>query len=397
MAYEARKNNSNPSGNSTSPMDKKQQEQEATKNVAKTAAKGAATYFAGPAGGKAVDAIANTKLGQKVLDTAGKNLNKIPGMGKAAKKLDDSGAVKAADKAIDVAGSQGGAPGGGTPGATPNMSGSNTPGSQAGTQGGQNPFAKNINGQEPFPKINQASRNSEPTDEMSGMPDIDDEYKSFGDRIKEMGSGFGPGLGFGGFGGKSKPSSFSDQGQDSGKEKAADLTAVFQTTMDIKVVLIFTLPIVFFFLLFATIISALGGGVADFDDALGASSVSGGQTGDIVFEASSKDAQKFYERLNDVKLDMQEEGKTVDVLKVAAVYHILNITNNKYDYDYMTKSRIKEIAEAMFSNNMYSEDIFRDNLTKVIFKKYFPDFTESERETLTDEVFDYIERYYSFI
>ena len=98
--------------------------------------------------------------------------------------------------------------------------------------------------------------------------------------------------------------------------------------MDIKVVLIFTLPIVFFFLLFATIISALGGGVADFDDALGASSVSGGQTGDIVFEASSKDAQKFYERLNDVKLDMQEEGKTVDVLKVAAVYHILNITNN---------------------------------------------------------------------
>ena len=51
----------------------------------------------------------------------------------------------------------------------------------------------------------------------------------------------------------------------------------------------------------------------------------------------------------------------------------------------------------MFDGNMYSEQTFRDNLTNVIFKKYFPDYSDREREFLTDDVFDYIERYYSFI
>lgn len=77
--------------------------QDSNKKAAKVAAKGAATYAAGPAGGAAVDLAAKTPIGDKILNKGGDLLNKIPGMSKATKKLDDSGALDAADKGISAA------------------------------------------------------------------------------------------------------------------------------------------------------------------------------------------------------------------------------------------------------------------------------------------------------
>ncbi len=205
--------------------------------------------------------------------------------------------------------------------------------------------------------------------------------------------------GFGGFGGKKGPSSFFDEqndNQDKG-EKTTDFMGNIVGNMVAKKVITLAVPLFGLLLVYLLISGAIGGGVVDFDDALGASSISGGETGDIVFEPSSREAKAFYERINNVKLKLLQEGKSVDALKVAAVYHILNITNNTYDYDYMTESRITQIANAMFNGNSYSEETFRYNLTNTIFAQYFPNYTQRERETLTDDVFDYIERYYSFI
>ena len=151
MSYEGRRNNSDFSGNEASPIDekevKKQQEQQASAKALKTAAKGAATYFAGPLGGKAVDAIANTKAGQQILNKGGQALNRMPGMGKAAKQLNDSGVTDTVDKGIDMVGGKGGAPGGGTPtpgaangaataASTPGATGT-TPGATGATPGGE--------------------------------------------------------------------------------------------------------------------------------------------------------------------------------------------------------------------------------------------------------------------
>ena len=106
----SKKNNS---GGSYSASKRNQQDgnQDSNKKAAKVAAKGAATYFAGPAGGKAVDALAKTKAGDQILNKGGELLNKIPGMSKATKKLDDSGALDAADKGLSVVGGAGGAGG----------------------------------------------------------------------------------------------------------------------------------------------------------------------------------------------------------------------------------------------------------------------------------------------
>ena len=87
-------------------FDKKQQEkaekQEAGKNTAHVAAKGAATYFGGAVGGRAYDALSRTKAGQRLENTAGKVISKTPGLGQINKKLNDTGAVNAADKAINA-------------------------------------------------------------------------------------------------------------------------------------------------------------------------------------------------------------------------------------------------------------------------------------------------------
>ncbi len=205
--------------------------------------------------------------------------------------------------------------------------------------------------------------------------------------------GFG---GLGGFGGSKKPSSFFDEpNEQSGPED--DGLAGVEIKIDIKKVAIPLLPFVGLLLLFMMVVTAVGGGVNEFDDALGASYESGGDTGEVIFEPSSKDAADFYKRINTVKLAFQANGKTVDTLKIAAVYHVLNVNNNDYDYDYMTTPRIQEIASAMFEDNVYSEATFKKNLTNKIFAKYFPKFSLAEREDLTEAVFDYIERYYSFI
>ena len=57
---------------------KQEKAEQAGKDVAEVAAKGAANYFGGPVGGAIADKIAQTKLGQNVLKTAGKTLSNNP-------------------------------------------------------------------------------------------------------------------------------------------------------------------------------------------------------------------------------------------------------------------------------------------------------------------------------
>lgn len=69
------------------------------KKIGKMASKAAADYFTGGKGGKVVDKLANTKLGNAAMQKMGDSfVQKNPGIGKIAKKLNDSGALDLADK-----------------------------------------------------------------------------------------------------------------------------------------------------------------------------------------------------------------------------------------------------------------------------------------------------------
>ena len=76
--------------------------EEAGKNTAHVAGKAAANYFGGPVGGMAYNALSKTKAGQRLEKNVGKAIAKTPGLGNLNKKLNDTGAVDAANKATDL-------------------------------------------------------------------------------------------------------------------------------------------------------------------------------------------------------------------------------------------------------------------------------------------------------
>lgn len=309
---------------------------DSSKKAVKTGAKAAANYFAPGVGGKVVDAAAKTKLGDKVLNKGAEVLNKTPGMAKATKKLDDAGALDAADKATDIAG------------------------------GGKNgtPTANNNSAIENG--IGNSDFNGSDTPGFSKLP-------GFPGRKKKNNSG------------------------NSGEEQPADITGKFFGNMALKIAILSVvsgLGLVFMILLVTLIVS---GTISDYSDAAGISQLTGEETGGLNYSPSTEEEKDFFDRVLSVKNSFQASGKTVDPLKLVATYHIINRHNSKYDYEYMTTDKLTSIANAMFSGNSYSEDTFRQNLKNNVFPSYFPLYSDKRLDKLVDEVFEYIENYYKLI
>ena len=355
--YEARRNDDGPT----------EHDHQNAKNTARTAAKGAATYFGGSAGGKAVDIASKTKLGDKILDKAAKPIENNKALRNINNKLNDSGAMKAAETAIDSAsGGSGGAAG-------------NAAGKAAGS-----------GGKLPNETPNQVkNKNNMGGGQDSSLPSSSSNKNMPGEKQKSSDDDYAR------KNGGQKTSKSSDEGSDS--EKKDDGLGNFLIKGPLKMILLTSLPgvIVFFF----TIIIALTvvGFFSDYEDAIGISSTTGDETGGVVFNASTPEQQAYYDRVNSVKTSYQANGKTVDALKVVAVFHVLKYNGADIDYKDISDSDIREVADSMFSGNSYSEDTFKNNLIYTIIPKYLPDSTQSEREKIADDVFDYVERYNDLI
>lgn len=111
--------------NENSEIDKKalekQHTEQNTKKALQVAEKGAATYFAGPEGAAAVNALHNApvvgKALNKVEDKAVEKLGKNKNVANLANRLGDSGATDAANKGLDAVGAAGGGAGAASTGA----------------------------------------------------------------------------------------------------------------------------------------------------------------------------------------------------------------------------------------------------------------------------------------
>lgn len=341
-AEKEKKNKKDPFEYTPTDDNKKQKQKQASKKALKTAAKGAANYFGGPLGGKAVDVVAKTKAGQAILNKGAETLNRIPGIAKTTQKLDEKGAIDTLDKGMDLIGG-----------------GKNTPPTSG----------------------NDATENaSKKTKDSTPEEGQDSPSNSLFSRKKRGKSILG------------------DEAEGNTEEGQAKLSGIGfgNIPLPIKIVISIAAPFLIFIALILVIIASVTGTLSDYEDALGISEVTGGDTGGIEINSTDPEAQEFYERVNQVKLNYQSNGKTVDALKVVAVYHIIHI-NDGADYEDMTTYKIEQIADAMFDGNSYSESTFKSNLTYQIFASYFPNSTLEEREQMTEDVFDYIDRYYDFI
>lgn len=329
---------------------KKEERQASSQKTLKTAAKGAGAYFGGPLGAKAVDMAANTKAGQKILNQGAKTLNKMPGIGRAADRLNKSGALDVADKGIDA-----------TSGGGKNLG--------KGLGGGKNdslPSSRAAGGT----SSNDASRDSRSSRKIAGVPSTNRSTNADNNEKSDKSDGDG--------------------------KKSKGLGKFIGTIALVKIVAILALPLLIILLLIFIIMACLTGVLSDYDDALGISQITGDETGNWYFQGS-KEQEDFYGRVNNVKLVYQAMGKSVDPLKIVATFHVLKTNGAKLDYKDMDELTIMKFADAMFDGNSYNEDTFRSNLTTNIIPSYLPTLSDGEREQMTDDIFAYIDRYYNLV
>ena len=156
-------------------------------------------------------------------------------------------------------------------------------------------------------------------------------------------------------------------------------------------------PLILLLLLIVVIIAMVTGVFNDYQDAFGMSNTLGEETGGVAFNASSQEQEDFYDRINDVKLSFQARGKTLDAMKIVAIYHSLTSNGVDISYEDVTTSVIENWANSMFDGNTYSEETFKNNLVNNIFPSYKPGEDQAYYESMSDEVFDYLDRYYNLI
>lgn len=187
----------------------------------------------------------------------------------------------------------------------------------------------------------------------------------------------------------------------SDKNKSNSLTDGFFSILGTKKkIIIFGLIFLFFglfMLLIIAVTAVVSSNIFNYDDAFGISQKMGEENGNIKY-SGSVEQNDFYDRISNVVLQYQANGKTVDSLKIVSVFTIMKNKGANITYSSFSESDIEEIADAMFDDsNTYNEETFKNNLINNIFPKYLPNSTDSERKSMANSVFTYIDEYYSLI
>lgn len=195
----------------------------------------------------------------------------------------------------------------------------------------------------------------------------------------------------------SKPNFLGNSNKDSNNKGFGSFEGIFSGKVAVKVGVL-SFAVGFLFIIVILMVIAQGSGViSSYDDAFGVSAATGGMTGDVDYEASDPKAQAFFERVRDIKNSFQAQGKTFDPVYISAVYVVLNQHGAKLSYEDMSIAVITEIANAMFTGNSFSEDVFKQNLINNIFPKYLPIESQQTYENMANEVYDYYDSYFSLI
>ena len=178
-------------------------------------------------------------------------------------------------------------------------------------------------------------------------------------------------------------------------KKSSNITGFF-IGGGIAPIIMLAAPFLLVFVFIIVIISTITE-FGDYEDAFGISQIAGTDTGGIDGSVSDPDQKAFYTRVIDVQTSYQAEGKSFDPLLVVSVYHALTSYDANISYKDMTTGRINQIVNAMFDENVYSEELFKANLKIDIIPIYLPRADSTTKDEIVNEVFSYVERYNSLI
>ena len=191
-----------------------------------------------------------------------------------------------------------------------------------------------------------------------------------------------------------KPNKNDDKEED---ETSGKGTGKFLARQIIITVVVAVLPFLLLILLLIMIIAMVSGIFNDYQDAFGMSQRMGQETGGLEFTVASKEQEEFYDRVNTVVLSYQQQGISVDGMKIASIFHSLQANGVDIHYEDVSTATIQEWADATLEGGMYNKEAFRNQLINNIFPKYKPGEDKAFYEQMADEVFDYQDRYYDLI
>ncbi len=334
----------------------------ATKNPYAVAAGTAVKAADKLTGGKSTQALGKAMTRANQYSPAGKKIQD------ASNKLSESGASdkigKAAQTYNGAAGGAGGAGGtGGAAGATP-TSGANAAG--AANKG-------NIGG---------GQDSSLPSSDESALSKLGQDKSDNKSENSQSSSGSG---------GKQSGSS-SDGG--------FDITqGVLKVIMKdpVKIALLFGLPLVFALSFMAIMIVNVVEEDSKYEDALATSTASGGPTGYTQYNSTNDEFRDYIQRVIGVTGDDGTDEYTSSVdspyLIVTGTVHIIMDKDGTYTYKYFTNGKLRKIKRAIAGDEIQT----KTNLANDIFPKYFENLSQGEYEILADQVFEYVNNYYSYI
>lgn len=179
-------------------------------------------------------------------------------------------------------------------------------------------------------------------------------------------------------------------------EKKGGLGKFLVRQMVITMVLTFA-PVLLLILIVILVAAMVTGVIGNYEDAFGMSSTLEEETGDMYFTASSKEQEKFYKRIYDIKLDYEKDGKSFDAMKIVAIFAVLRANDANIDYDKVSNSTIKSWANSMLKDGFYDEETFKDNLIHDILPHYLKHKSDEDYKILADEVIAYVNDYNDLI
>ncbi len=110
-----------------------------------------------------------------------------------------------------------------------------------------------------------------------------------------------------------------------------------------------------------------------------------------------KKEEKVLEDMNSVVEKLKKEGKTVDVMFLAATIDVILQNNAKLEFTDFSKGDIESLANAMFDEeNNYSEIVFVENMTDIL-KEYLPNHDEKQRKEVAESISVSLEEFDEFL
>ena len=168
-----------------------------------------------------------------------------------------------------------------------------------------------------------ASKASDAYDKMQKAPNTADKVNKAKKASKDAS---------GGEQSSSLPSSRSNNESTEDGEKKGKGIASFLAKHVLVSVLILFLPFILVIVILFGAVGMVSGVFGEFDDAFGMSQTLGEETGGVNY-VSSNVKQELYDKIAIVKTSYQSSGKTVDAMKIIAVFHVLKSNGANIDYD----------------------------------------------------------------